>query len=462
MTTVNMKLYKPSENGPVAAAGIEIEFKPTLWHQYYPDGDIAGMMLPQEFVIELDENGEATVELEPTNLPIWCWRVREKTASGTVYYVEVPTSETVLDFVNLTLIDPNTLEPQQYPSTSIALNDLMDVDTNGVTNGMALVYYDPENTGNGFWVGEDTLWNGGTINGDLTVTGKLDGHKVVTVYNQTGNTLTKGTVVYVSSANGDNVLVSKAIATGDSTSANTIGVVYQDIPHNNWGPILTEGYIEGINTAAAGAAGDPIYLSPTVAGGMVFGVANKPSAPNHLVYLGVVARKNANNGRAFIKIQNGYEIEELHNVAISNPANNAILAYNSATGLWEDTTNYAQLNVTNTFTADQIIEGNASNDVTLIVKGAPAQTANLLELKDNANVVRLSTNVNGYTTTNNLQSEGVRLGTTVTYTTGRNHISIGNTSQVPSTVSNGGILYVENGALKYRGSSGTVTTIAPA
>jgi hypothetical protein len=38
-----------------------------------------------------------------------------------------------------------------------------------------------------------------------------------------------------------------------------------------------------------------------------------------------------------------------------------------------------------------------------------------------------------------------------------------NAQTVPTgSPSGGGVLYVENGALKYRGSSGTVTTIAPA
>ncbi len=42
-------------------------------------------------------------------------------------------------------------------------------------------------------------------------------------------------------------------------------------------------------------------------------------------------------------------------------------------------------------------------------------------------------------------------------------IAIGNRSVAPTTnPTGGGILYVESGALKYRGSSGTVTTIAPA
>lgn len=39
---------------------------------------------------------------------------------------------------------------------------------------------------------------------------------------------------------------------------------------------------------------------------------------------------------------------------------------------------------------------------------------------------------------------------------------LANASAVPSTPASGGVFYVENGALKYKGSSGTVTVIAPA
>ena len=46
---------------------------------------------------------------------------------------------------------------------------------------------------------------------------------------------------------------------------------------------------------------------------------------------------------------------------------------------------------------------------------------------------------------------------------GQGVIAIANASVAPSVnPASGGILYVENGALKYRGSNGTVTTIAPA
>jgi hypothetical protein len=46
---------------------------------------------------------------------------------------------------------------------------------------------------------------------------------------------------------------------------------------------------------------------------------------------------------------------------------------------------------------------------------------------------------------------------------GQGVIAIGNAIVAPSiNPGGGGVLYVENGALKYRGSMGTVTTIAPA
>lgn len=55
---------------------------------------------------------------------------------------------------------------------------------------------------------------------------------------------------------------------------------------------------------------------------------------------------------------------------------------------------------------------------------------------------------------------GIR--TTSQFGAGRGVIAIANASVAPSAnPAGGGILYVEDGALKYRGSNGTVTVIAP-
>jgi hypothetical protein len=160
----------------------------------------------------------------------------------------------------------------------------------------------------------------------------------VLVKNSTGATLTAGTVVYVSSANGTNILVSKSQANSEATSSKTLGLVKTDIANNDFGYVVSYGILSGLNTSAAGAEGDPVWLSPTTAGGMVFGLANKPVAPNHMVYLGIVTRKNSSNGEIQIVIQNGFELEELHNVLITSAANNNVLVYESASGLWKNKT----------------------------------------------------------------------------------------------------------------------------
>ena len=153
------------------------------------------------------------------------------------------------------------------------------------------------------------------------------------VKNDSGTTLTKGTVVYTSGANGTNILVKKAQATSDQLSAQTLGFLETTLTANQSGYVITNGLITGIDTSSA-SAGAAVWLSPTTAGGVVYGLANKPQAPNHLVYLGVVTRSNVNNGEIFVHISNGWEIDELHNVNITNPQNNDVLTYNAGSGIW--------------------------------------------------------------------------------------------------------------------------------
>lgn len=156
------------------------------------------------------------------------------------------------------------------------------------------------------------------------------------VTNSTGAIITKGSAVYVNGANGTNVTIALAQANAELTSSKTLGLVEADIAINGTGYVIMEGVLTGLNTTAAGTDGDPVWLSPTVAGGLVYGVANKPAAPYHMVYIGVVSRKNANNGEIFIKVQNGFELNELHDVSITTPVNWNIIRYDSVTSLWKN------------------------------------------------------------------------------------------------------------------------------
>jgi hypothetical protein len=154
------------------------------------------------------------------------------------------------------------------------------------------------------------------------------------VRNETGATLTKGTVVYISGASGNKALVSKAQANSDATSAQTYGVVQADILNNQNGYVVVIGMVSGLDTSAF-SDGTQLYLSGTVAGTYT---STKPYAPIHLVYVAVVTRSHVNQGTIEVKIQNGYELDELHNVSAQTPSNGQTIVYNSSNSLWENNT----------------------------------------------------------------------------------------------------------------------------
>jgi hypothetical protein len=90
--------------------------------------------------------------------------------------------------------------------------------------------------------------------------------------------------------------------------------------------------LTGLNTSTA-VIGNPVWLGTN--GNLIYGLANKPTAPAHLVFIGIVTRVNANNGEIFVRPQNGFELEELHNVSISSRQNGYVLSWNSTTSLYE-------------------------------------------------------------------------------------------------------------------------------
>jgi len=148
-----------------------------------------------------------------------------------------------------------------------------------------------------------------------------------------GVALTKGQAVYVSSADGTNMIVSKASNATESTSSKTMGLIAQSLSVNGTGFVVTEGLLSGLDTSSA-QAGDPVWLGTD--GNLLFGLANKPYAPNHLVYIGVVTRAQQNNGEIFVNVQNGFELNEIHNVQItSTPSDNTVLAYEASTSLYK-------------------------------------------------------------------------------------------------------------------------------
>lgn len=158
---------------------------------------------------------------------------------------------------------------------------------------------------------------------------------ITEVRNTTGATLTKGTVVYVSGAGANKPLAIKANAASEATSAFTLGLVQNDIGNNANGFVVTSGAITGLNTQAY-TEGTLLYLSATTAGGWT---ATKPSAPNHIVFIGIVITSSNSQGAIEVALQNGYQLDELHDVDAILPANDKeILAYTLSDQTWRNRT----------------------------------------------------------------------------------------------------------------------------
>jgi hypothetical protein len=169
---------------------------------------------------------------------------------------------------------------------------------------------------------------------------------VMQVRNETGATLTKGTVVYISGAAGNKPLVHKALATADQTSAQTLGLITNDIGHNKNGYVTLVGAVTNLNTLAF-TEGVQLYLSSTVSGTYT---SVKQHAPAHLVYIGVVTRSHQTQGVIEVKVQNGYELDELHDVKLNGLSNGDVLTWNSTTSLWENKPTAAPPDVSKTIT----------------------------------------------------------------------------------------------------------------
>lgn len=176
--------------------------------------------------------------------------------------------------------------------------------------------------------GEGTLTlglKGGNVN--LSV-----GQEVVALcHNGTGSTINKGSVVYISGVQGQRPSITLSDADTEVASSKTFGVVAENIPNGAEGLVCTFGIVTGLNTSSF-TAGQALWLSSTA--GELTNVI--PTQPAHAVFVGYCLFVNESSGRIFVNPQNGYELQELHNVLITSVADNHILSYDNATGLWKN------------------------------------------------------------------------------------------------------------------------------
>ena len=228
------------------------------------------------------------------------------------------------------LITAFNLKVDKVPGKGLSANDFTDIlktKLDGIEDGAQVNF---TNTSDLINDGEDGV-NPFITALDIPTSGQA-GTLVREVKNMTGATLTKGTVVYISGANSNKPIVSKALAVSDALSSRTFGLLQSNISNNGVGYCVIIGDLSGLDTSAF-TEGAQLYLSGTVAGTYT---DTKTLAPTHLVYVGKVTRSHPILGQIEVQIQNGYELNEIHDVAISTPLNNQSLVYESATTLWKN------------------------------------------------------------------------------------------------------------------------------
>jgi len=158
------------------------------------------------------------------------------------------------------------------------------------------------------------------LDGEVTL--QVGQEQLAFVRNLSGTTITNGTVVRVTGASGNKITIDLASNVSEGDSSSTFAVSTQVIGNNSSGYVTFTGLVRDLNTSAF-TEGAPIWLG--VSGQFT---QTEPVSPNHLVHVGWVVRSHATEGSIYVKINNGWELEELHNVNITSVATNNMLRWN--------------------------------------------------------------------------------------------------------------------------------------
>ena len=219
------------------------------------------------------------------------------------------------------------------------------------------------------WNNTDGTLDLGLKGGNVTL--QVGQETVVRVVNKTGTLIPNGSVVRVVQVAGGVTGIALSLGDNDLNSAGTIGITTEDIADNAQGFVTIQGLVHELNTNAF-TEGDVLYLSPTIPGG----ITNvKPIAPQHMVIVGYCVKKGITDGHILLHVQNGYELEELHNVQITGTTKGgSLLEYNTSTSVWSDSPIVWTIELINALSVDVYAPYNLSIDTVTNILNAPTIT----------------------------------------------------------------------------------------
>jgi len=331
--------------------------------------------MSDEYIIEIIEESAPTIEIVNTE---------KITVSDLPDYYPVAQISGLADYLNSFIVNGSGLNKVYYSNSGIVLSvtgvggggggggytleDIQDIigayvsgysgvsvsynDSTGYTNiflsGLNSTYISDFNSGVSGLLPVKNIVAGPNISvsgvsgiytiGNTMTSVETSASVVTTVFNKTGFSIPKMTAVYINGGQGDLPTIQKALATADISSAGTYGITYEAIDNMGSGRVIILGALTGLNTdqfnptAPNGDVnGTVLYLSPTVSGALT---TTKPYAPYHIVAMGTIVRTHQNAGVIEVRVQNGYELDELHNVAVTGAISGQFLKYDGY--LWRN------------------------------------------------------------------------------------------------------------------------------
>lgn len=153
------------------------------------------------------------------------------------------------------------------------------------------------------------------------------------VRNNSGVLIPKGAAVYQTGSSGTTLTVALADASTEATASQTLGLAQEAIGINANGYVVAVGLLDGISTATL-TEGQIVWLSET-AGQLT---TTRPTQPAHGVVCGYCVKQAAGTaGILYVKVDNGLELAELHDVLLSGATTGQVLRL-ASDGLWKNHT----------------------------------------------------------------------------------------------------------------------------